>query len=348
MGYALPSNTSYVSCSWQCHRNRPTPSTEPGTDYASAFGSPLYAVGAGRVVDVKRSNSGATGRYVTIDLDDGRRTRSLHVQEIWVSVGQRVGRGQQIGKTGASGFGSDWYYGPHVHQTLWAGWYYAFGPNATIDFAPYVGPVDPPKPPPPPPPPPPPTEEEEIMGAVDTLLSAIRREQRWRQFSDTSGTLQALGRPGRVIRLSPDPKSAMTQKQAIASANALLLPPDEIAGTLPVLDPTAFYTLVDNYDPGGDHGFGKFVRNTFDLTGGSTKMHRKNPDTVINYATRQLVWANMEPVELFYREQPIVQLQIHGKAYQALLADGRTVVLTQTEVDRANAQKPAGQTWVTV
>lgn len=145
MGYNLPSNTDYVSASWYnhcCERN--PPSTEPGTDYASGYGAPLYAVGTGTVVDLKTSNSGGTGRFLTIDMDDGRRTRSLHLSEIWVSVGQRVTQGQQIGKTGASGFGSDWGYGAHVHQTLWPGHYYSFcSIGCTIDFAPYVGSPDP-------------------------------------------------------------------------------------------------------------------------------------------------------------------------------------------------------------
>lgn len=344
MGYALPSNTSWISCSWQCHRNRNPPSSEPGTDYASAYGSPLFAVGTGRIVDLKHSNSGGTGRYVTIDMDDGRRTRSLHLSEIWVSVGQRVNRGQQIGRTGASGFGSDWGYGAHVHQTLWSGWYYAFGANATIDFANYVGE----DPAPLPPTPKPPTEEEEIMGAAEQIISAVRREQRWRQFSDTSGALQALGRVGKVIRLSPDPTTARTQKEQIAGAMPLMFPPDELSGTLPVMEPFAFYTLVDAYDPDGDHGFGNFVRNTFDVVQGPTQMWRKDPDLVVNYPTRQAVWANAEPVVMFHNDDRIMQFQVHGQTRMALLENDKTVPLTQEQVDRANAQKPAGQTWVTV
>ena len=139
MAYAIPTNTDHVSCSQPCHKNRNPPSTEPGTDYASAYGSPLYAPDNGRVVDLKTSNSGGTGRYLCIDLDDGRRTRSLHLSVISASVGQRVSRGQLIGKTGASGHGSDWGYGAHVHQTLWSTHAYSFGANATLDFAKYVG-----------------------------------------------------------------------------------------------------------------------------------------------------------------------------------------------------------------
>jgi hypothetical protein len=143
MGYNLPTNTAFVSCSQPCHIDRNPPSSEPGTDYGSAYGSPLYAPGNGVVADLKSSNSNATGRYLTIDMDDGRRTRSLHLAEIWVGVGNRVSAGQQVGLTGASGYGSDWGYGAHVHQTLWDGWYYNFCSSCTLNFENYVGSPEP-------------------------------------------------------------------------------------------------------------------------------------------------------------------------------------------------------------
>lgn len=144
MGYLAPD--APISDSWQGHKNRNPPSAEPGTDYALAYGSPVPAADPGVVVDLKTSNSGGTGRYLTINLDDGRRIRYLHLSEIWLSVGTRVGRGTHIGKSGASGNGNDWYYGPHVHVSLWARPGLAIAD--TIDFALYVG--DPPPPPPPP------------------------------------------------------------------------------------------------------------------------------------------------------------------------------------------------------
>ena len=135
-GYQRPSDTAWITASWASHKNRNPPSSEPGTDYGSAHGSPLYAVEDGVVTYVKHTTSDATGRVCEYRLDDGRTTRSLHLSEVWVSAGQRVHRGQQIGRTGASGFGSEWGYGAHVHQTLWAGEAWA-GP--TIDFEAHVG-----------------------------------------------------------------------------------------------------------------------------------------------------------------------------------------------------------------
>lgn len=143
MGYASPTGSTEVSCDWACHRNRPTPSTEPGTDFAGptsgGYGSPVYAPGDGVVVDVKRSNTSATGRYVKINLDDGKGTRTLHMAECWPNVGDRVRRGQQIGKVGGSANGSDRGVGPHAHQTLWPTHSYAFGKDATLDFQRYMG-----------------------------------------------------------------------------------------------------------------------------------------------------------------------------------------------------------------
>lgn len=138
-GYLRPTITPDISCSWQCHRNRRPSSTEPGTDYACAYGSAIFAVEDGVVVDVKTSTSGATGRYLTIDLNDGRRVRYLHLSRILVGVGTKVTRGREIAKSGASGFGKEWGYGAHVHVTLWDRHGYAFGSSATIDFAPQVG-----------------------------------------------------------------------------------------------------------------------------------------------------------------------------------------------------------------
>ncbi|QYC53808.1 endolysin [Microbacterium phage EugeneKrabs] len=138
-GYLRPTTTPTVSCSWQCHRDRPTPSTEPGTDFACAYGSQLVAPEDGVVVDLKTSTSGGTGRYVTIDLDDGQRVRLLHLKSVNVRNGQRVVRGQIIAYSGASGFGKEWGYGAHVHVTLWATHSYTFGRNATIDFFKQMG-----------------------------------------------------------------------------------------------------------------------------------------------------------------------------------------------------------------
>lgn len=145
--YVAPANVR-VSCSWQCHKNRRPPSPEPGTDYATAYGTDLAMAGNGRVVGVDNSPSGAEGRRLSIHLDDGRRVDYIHLSRIRVRVGDRVKRGQKgVANSGASGFGNNWYYGAHVHVSLWN--QFGMPMNQTIDFEKYVGTPTPPKPEPP-------------------------------------------------------------------------------------------------------------------------------------------------------------------------------------------------------
>lgn len=138
-GYQRPTSTSFISDTFRGHQNRTPSSTEPGTDYGCAYGSSLFAPEDGTVVDVKHSTSGGTGRYVTIDFNDGQRGRALHLSQVLVGVGAKVKRGQLVGKTGASANGKEWGVGAHVHQTLWSRHAYSFGRTATIDFERFVG-----------------------------------------------------------------------------------------------------------------------------------------------------------------------------------------------------------------
>lgn len=138
-GYARPVNPTGLS-TWRAHTNRGTPSTEPGTDYYCPIGTPIRAAASGRVVDAGNSIQPATGRYVTIDLDDGRRVRYLHILSRHVNIGDRVQWGQHIADSGATGYGEeDWSWnvaetgGAHVHMTLWANQRYTFGRYATLD-----------------------------------------------------------------------------------------------------------------------------------------------------------------------------------------------------------------------
>lgn len=136
-GYATPADV-WISATWQSHKNRNPPSAEPGTDYATAYGTDLRMAGAGVISVVDTSPGGGEGRRVSVDLDDGRRVSYLHLSKISCWVGQRVGRGSTgLIWSGASGQGQEWYYGPHVHVSLWErpGMSYA----STIDFENYVG-----------------------------------------------------------------------------------------------------------------------------------------------------------------------------------------------------------------
>ena len=133
MGYTRPVDAP-ITDDFQDHVDRD--SSEPGVDYACAYGTPVRAVYSGTVTSIKHDNSSGMGRYVQYLLDDGKETRSIHLSEVWAWVGQRVTEGQHLGLSGASGYGNDYYYGPHLHQTLWPGRAWQ---SDTIDFELYVG-----------------------------------------------------------------------------------------------------------------------------------------------------------------------------------------------------------------
>jgi murein DD-endopeptidase MepM/ murein hydrolase activator NlpD len=79
-------------------------------DLAADAGTPVGAAASGTVVSAGwRSNGG--GLVVEIDHGNGLHTLYNHLGSITVSAGQAVGRGEQIGVVGCTG----WCTGPHVH-----------------------------------------------------------------------------------------------------------------------------------------------------------------------------------------------------------------------------------------
>lgn len=83
-----------------------------GLDFKSADGV-IYAADAGTVVEATWSD--AYGNFVVIDhgLVDGHRLTTMyaHQPDLRVVVGQRIAKGQPIGKVGSTGFST----GPHLH-----------------------------------------------------------------------------------------------------------------------------------------------------------------------------------------------------------------------------------------
>lgn len=139
--YLRPCGDVNISDSWRGHKNRTPPSSEPGTDYGVPRGTPVLAATSGLIVDVKHTNSTAAGRYVALRADDGNYLRYLHLDGVTKSLGARVARGEAIALSGASGFGSDTYYGPHAHVSLWIGTTPAQAGFAnTVDFEKYTQP----------------------------------------------------------------------------------------------------------------------------------------------------------------------------------------------------------------
>lgn len=142
--YLRPCGNVPISSSWQGHKNRNPPSGEPGTDYAVVVGTQILAAADGVIVDRKDSTTTATGRYLALRADDGNYIRYLHLRSSTVPLGSRVMRGQVIAYSGASGFGSENGYGPHVHVSLWIGGTpLQMGFTNSVDFENYAQPEDP-------------------------------------------------------------------------------------------------------------------------------------------------------------------------------------------------------------
>lgn len=133
-GYAVifPCAVHNVSDSFADHVARG--SVNPGTDYTAAYGSPVWAVSAGVVTDADSSTAGGGGRTIHIDNDDGNGADYLHLSSIGVSVGDHVTQGQQIGLSGASGFGQEHYYGAHLHISYRPNHTHGYTNSGNIDF----------------------------------------------------------------------------------------------------------------------------------------------------------------------------------------------------------------------
>ena len=84
-----------------------------GVDLAGPAGQPVYATGDG-VVESTDVNFSGYGNVIIIDHGFGYKTRYAHLQEIKVTAGQVVIRGDRIGTLGSSGLST----GPHLHYVV--------------------------------------------------------------------------------------------------------------------------------------------------------------------------------------------------------------------------------------
>jgi len=85
-----------------------------GVDIRAPAGTPVIAAGAGRVIVA--GNGSGYGRYVVLDHDNGLRTLYAHLQDFSVKTGERVTRGQQIGRVGKSGNATGYHLHYEVHR----------------------------------------------------------------------------------------------------------------------------------------------------------------------------------------------------------------------------------------
>lgn len=89
------------------------PEIHRGVDIPLAVGTPVRAMGPGRVYEAGQLR----GYGIAVVIDHGRGIYSIyaHLSEATVRRGQEVGGGQVIGRSGASGDVT----GPHLHFEVW-------------------------------------------------------------------------------------------------------------------------------------------------------------------------------------------------------------------------------------
>jgi murein DD-endopeptidase MepM/ murein hydrolase activator NlpD len=80
-----------------------------GIDFRAPPGAPIRSAGAGTVISA--GWNGGYGRMVEVDHGEGLTTRYAHMSRISVKTGDRVERGDVLGKVGSTGRST----GPHLH-----------------------------------------------------------------------------------------------------------------------------------------------------------------------------------------------------------------------------------------
>jgi murein DD-endopeptidase MepM/ murein hydrolase activator NlpD len=96
-----------------------------GVDIAAPIGTPIYAPDEGVVLDAGPANG--FGLAVYIQHPDGTITVYGHINQYFVSAGQRVAAGQQIAEVGNRGQST----GPHLHIETHRGGLYQNRVNPT-------------------------------------------------------------------------------------------------------------------------------------------------------------------------------------------------------------------------
>ena len=97
-----------------------------GLDWALWSGTPVLAAAFGRVV-MRLENHKYLGNYVRLDHGNGLETGYAHLSWYSVEYGKLVEKGQEIGRSGATGLVS----GAHLHFEV-------FKDGQRVDPAPYL------------------------------------------------------------------------------------------------------------------------------------------------------------------------------------------------------------------
>ena len=99
----------------KCHPVLRIPSFHSGIDFSAIIGTPVLAAANGTVVDVEYSNTHrGYGSKIMLKHDNEYVTLYAHLKDIYVSKGDAVMVGQEIGSVGNSSLST----GPHLHYEI--------------------------------------------------------------------------------------------------------------------------------------------------------------------------------------------------------------------------------------
>lgn len=98
---------------WRIHPIYKLKKFHEGMDFSAPTGTEVYATADGTVAEVTTSYSGY-GRHIRINHGFGYQTIYAHLSAFNVRAGQKVKRGDVIGKVGSTGLST----GPHLHYEV--------------------------------------------------------------------------------------------------------------------------------------------------------------------------------------------------------------------------------------
>ena len=114
-GSPLPLKTNIaLGYGWQIHPRTGKVFFHSGLDLVAPAGTQVRAVAAGTVAFA--DNQGSYGNLVVVNHQGGRQTRYAHLQKIVVTAGQKVIKGEVLGRVGATGEPTSRQ--PHLHYEL--------------------------------------------------------------------------------------------------------------------------------------------------------------------------------------------------------------------------------------
>lgn len=113
--FGKPLAYAFVNDGWGSDRSyRGDSKTHQGLDFHAPIGTPVFAIGSGKVITSKDTGTN-TGKWIAIQHSSGIISRYMHLDTRLVEVGEQVSSGQQIATSGRTGITQS---AAHLHLDL--------------------------------------------------------------------------------------------------------------------------------------------------------------------------------------------------------------------------------------